>query len=163
MEAEQTFQLYLVKYQGSDLGDYITFMMYLRLFLNTSKPKEVITIQDIYAVNIIELIRVLPDHEPHDVPWYEYFRISNLPTCIMITWSKSRQRERCLSQVIWNVHVKPKLYSFAYKDWRRHGPQNVTSWTELAQAVMDGCYGQILPDAVFQVPDSCAICLSPMH
>ncbi|GFV57257.1 hypothetical protein TNCV_2822741 [Trichonephila clavipes] len=43
---------------------------------------------------------------------------------------------------IWNVHAKPKLYSLAYEAWRRHGPQDLTSWTELVQAVLDGCYGQ---------------------
>ncbi|GFT98846.1 hypothetical protein TNCV_3792581 [Trichonephila clavipes] len=67
------------------------------------------------------------------------------------------------NEAIWNVHAKPKLYSLAYKAWRLHGPQDLTSWTELAQAVLDGCYEHKLPDAVFQVPDSCAICLSPMH
>ncbi|GFT64473.1 hypothetical protein TNCV_2382271 [Trichonephila clavipes] len=33
----------------------------------------------------------------------------------------------------------------------------------MAQAVLDGCFGQKWPDCVFQVPDSCSICLSRMH
>ncbi|GFW88246.1 hypothetical protein TNCV_820031 [Trichonephila clavipes] len=144
MEAEQTFPLYLAKYQGLDLGDFITFMMYFRLFLNTAKPNEVITIQDVYAVNIIDLlIRVLPDHEPHDVPWYEcfsYFEPADLHNDYLE--QEAVKGKGAFIQAIWIVHAKPKLYSLAYKPWGRHGSQNLTSWTELAQAVLDGCYGQ---------------------
>ncbi|GFV96539.1 hypothetical protein TNCV_3260031 [Trichonephila clavipes] len=50
-----------------------------------------------------------------------------------------------------------QVVQLAYKAWRRHGPQDLTSWTGLAQAVLDGSYGQKWPDAVFQEPDSCAI------
>ncbi|GFV11848.1 hypothetical protein TNCV_3044551 [Trichonephila clavipes] len=34
---------------------------------------------------------------------------------------------------------------------------------KIKQAVLDGCFGQKWPDCVFQVPDSCSICLSTMH
>ncbi|GFS51601.1 hypothetical protein TNCV_550101 [Trichonephila clavipes] len=37
------------------------------------------------------------------------------------------------------LYAKSKLYSLAYKAWKRHGPQNLTTWTLLAQAVLDGC------------------------
>ncbi|GFV81180.1 hypothetical protein TNCV_4772091 [Trichonephila clavipes] len=128
MEAEQSFQLYLAKYQG-DLGAYITFMMYLKLFLITAKPNEVITIQNVNAVNIIDLlIRVLPDHEPHDVPWYEcfsYFEPADLHNDYL---EQEAVKGKCaFTKAICNVHAIPKLYSLAYKAWRRHGPQDLTS------------------------------------
>ncbi|GFW63895.1 hypothetical protein TNCV_706011 [Trichonephila clavipes] len=130
MEAEQTFQLYLAKYQELDLGAYITFMMYLRLFLNTAKLKEVITIHDVNAVNIIDLqIRVLSDYEPHDVPWYEcfsYFKPADLHNDYVE--QKAVKGKGGFIQAIWNVHAKPKLYSLAYKAWRRHGPQDLNRW-----------------------------------
>ncbi|GFW63893.1 hypothetical protein TNCV_705991 [Trichonephila clavipes] len=39
----------------------------------------------------------------------------------------------------------------------------LSSWIKLAQMVLDGCYGLKWPDSVFQVPDSCPICLTPIH
>ncbi|GFX59182.1 hypothetical protein TNCV_936971 [Trichonephila clavipes] len=113
MEAEQYFQLYLAKYQGLDLGAYITFMMYLRLFLITAKPNEEITIQNVNAVNIIDLlIRVLPDHEPHDVPWYEcfsYFEPADLHNDYLE--QEAIKGKDAFIQTMWNVHastVSPK-------------------------------------------------------
>ncbi|GFX42410.1 hypothetical protein TNCV_1519741 [Trichonephila clavipes] len=29
--------------------------------------------------------------------------------------------------------------------------------------MLDGCYGQKWPDSVFNAPDSCPICLTPIH
>ncbi|GFU21041.1 hypothetical protein TNCV_4895201 [Trichonephila clavipes] len=58
-------------------------------------------------------------------------------------------------QVLWTLHAKSKLYRLAYKAWKRHGPQNLTTWTLLVQAVLDGCYGEKCPSTVFQVPDTC--------
>ncbi|GFX70567.1 hypothetical protein TNCV_875411 [Trichonephila clavipes] len=66
-------------------------------------------------------------------------------------------------QALWSLYAKSKLYSLAYKAWKRHGPQNLTTWTLLAQAVLDGCYGEKWPDTLFEVSDVCPICLSPMH
>ncbi|GFY31526.1 hypothetical protein TNCV_4693701 [Trichonephila clavipes] len=115
MEDEQSLQLYLAKYQGLDLGAYITFIMYLRLFLNTAKPNEVITIQNVNSVNIIDLlIRVLLDHEPHDVPWYEcftYFDPAEQYNDYME--QEAIKGKGAFIQAIWNVHAIPKLYSFA--------------------------------------------------
>ncbi|GFS61295.1 hypothetical protein TNIN_191691 [Trichonephila inaurata madagascariensis] len=48
-------------------------------------------------------------------------------------------------------------------DLERHGAQTLTTWTLLAQAVLDGCFRQKWPDSVFQVPDACPICLGTMH
>ncbi|GFT69806.1 hypothetical protein TNCV_3700801 [Trichonephila clavipes] len=66
-------------------------------------------------------------------------------------------------QALWTQYAIPKLYFLAYKAWRHHGAQNLTTWTRLAQAVLDGCFGQKWPDCVFQVPDARSICLSTMH
>ncbi|GFX46315.1 hypothetical protein TNCV_1234311 [Trichonephila clavipes] len=74
MEDELAFTLNLAMYQEADLGDYITFMTNFRGILNRLKPSEVILLKTVYAVNIIDLMmQVLPDHEPHDVPWFESF------------------------------------------------------------------------------------------
>ncbi|GFX42128.1 uncharacterized protein TNCV_2135431 [Trichonephila clavipes] len=56
-------------------------------------------------------------------------------------------------QALWTLYAKSKLYSLAYKAWKRHGPLNMTTWTLLAQAVLDGCYGEKLHNTMFQVPD----------
>ncbi|GFV14724.1 hypothetical protein TNCV_2586971 [Trichonephila clavipes] len=66
-------------------------------------------------------------------------------------------------QALWTLYAKSSLYRLIYKAWKRHGPQDLTTWTLLAQAVLDGCYAEKWPDTVFQVPDVCSICLSPMH
>ncbi|GFY64586.1 hypothetical protein TNIN_98601 [Trichonephila inaurata madagascariensis] len=39
----------------------------------------------------------------------------------------------------------------------------LSPFTQLAQIVLDGCYEQEYPDSVFQVPDSCPICITTMH
>ncbi|GFW27979.1 hypothetical protein TNCV_768591 [Trichonephila clavipes] len=101
---------------------------------------------------------------PHDVPWYEpfsYFVPSDLHNDYLER--EAVKGKGTFIHAIWNVHAIPKLYSLVYKALRRPSPQDLTSWTELAQVVLDGCYGQKWPDTVFQVPDSCSICLSPMH
>ncbi|GFT68206.1 hypothetical protein TNCV_373361 [Trichonephila clavipes] len=64
---------------------------------------------------------------------------------------------------MWIVIGKPKLYNLVTKAWREQGPQTLASWIQLAQMVFDGCYGQKWPDTVFQVPDACPICLTPIH
>ncbi|GFS93430.1 hypothetical protein TNCV_2628141 [Trichonephila clavipes] len=66
-------------------------------------------------------------------------------------------------QALWTQCAIPNLYGLVYKAWRRYGAQNLTTWTRLAQAVLDECFGQKWPDSIIQVPDSCSICLSTMH
>ncbi|GFS47805.1 hypothetical protein TNCV_3598141 [Trichonephila clavipes] len=46
--------------------------------------------------------------------------------------------------------------------WTEHGIQTLPPWIQLAQMVLDGCYGRKWPDSVFNVPDSCPICLTPI-
>ncbi|GFW00394.1 hypothetical protein TNCV_3948761 [Trichonephila clavipes] len=95
--------------------------MNFRGVLNRLKPSEVIELETVYAVNIIDvMMEVLPYHDPHDVP--------------------------CL----WTQYAIPKLYFLVYKAWRRYSSQNLTTWTRLAQAVLDGCFEQKWPDCVFK-------------
>ncbi|GFX60650.1 hypothetical protein TNCV_4917001 [Trichonephila clavipes] len=76
MENELAFTLHLLMYQEADLGDFITFMMNFRNVLIHLKPSEVIQVEDVCCANIIDLMmQVLPDHEPHQVPWFESFSI----------------------------------------------------------------------------------------
>ncbi|GFT34688.1 hypothetical protein TNCV_1536231 [Trichonephila clavipes] len=107
-----------------------------------------------------------------------------MQTYPVTTWSRRLSKEKAL----WTLHAESKLYRLSYKAWKRHGPtetfstyvgsfrsnedsniypkssaQILTIWNLLAQAVLDGCYGEKWSDTVFQVPDACPICLSPIH
>ncbi|GFU14307.1 DUF4817 domain-containing protein [Trichonephila clavipes] len=151
--------------QEADLGDYITFMMNFRGVLIRLKPSEVIELETVYAVNIIDvMMEILPYHDPHDVPWFEsfsYFEPADLDSEFME--QEAAKGKGAFVQALWTQYAIPKLYFLVYKAWRRYGAQNLTTWTRLAQAVLDGCFGHKWPDCVFQVPDSCSICLSTMH
>ncbi|GFY29063.1 uncharacterized protein TNCV_4721911 [Trichonephila clavipes] len=165
MEHELAFTLHLAMYQEADLGDYITFMMNFRGVLIRLKPSEVIELETVFAVNIIDLMmEILPYHDPHDVPWFEsfsYFEPADLDSEFME--QEAAKGKGAFVQALWTQYAIPKLYFLVYKAWRRYGAQNLTTWTRLAQAVLDGCFGQKWPDCVFQVPDACSICLSTMH
>ncbi|GFY09894.1 hypothetical protein TNCV_3698561 [Trichonephila clavipes] len=129
------------------------------------KPSEVIELETVYAVNIIDvMMEILPYHDPHDVRWFEsfsYFELADLDSEFME--QEAAKGKGAFVQALWTQYAIPKLYFLVYKAWRRYGAQNLTTWTRLAQAVLDGCFGQKWPDCVFQVPDSCSICLSTMH
>ncbi|GFS50686.1 hypothetical protein TNIN_321191 [Trichonephila inaurata madagascariensis] len=133
--------------------------------LKSLKPSEVIQLETVYAMDIIDLLmQVLPDHEPLDVPWFEcfsYFEPADLHSDYMER--EAAKGKGAFIQALWSEYAKPKLYRLVYKAWRQHGAQTLTTWTQLAEAVLDGCFGQEWPDSVFQVPDACPICLSTMH
>ncbi|GFT74797.1 hypothetical protein TNCV_2516891 [Trichonephila clavipes] len=153
MEADLAFTLHLALYQEADLGEYITFMMNFRNNLNSLKPSKVIVLETICAMIIIDLlIQVLPNNEPHDVPW---FMRADLDSDYME--HEAAKMKGAFIQALWNQYAIPKLYGLVYKAWRQYGAQNLTTWTQLAQAVLDGCFGQKWPDRVFQVPESCSI------
>ncbi|GFY39235.1 hypothetical protein TNIN_168251 [Trichonephila inaurata madagascariensis] len=61
----------------------------------------------------------------------------------------------------------PTFESFAYFEpadgLDRAWSPDSSPWMKLAQIVLDGGYGQKWADSVFQVPDSCPICLTPIH
>ncbi|GFY13488.1 hypothetical protein TNCV_1803591 [Trichonephila clavipes] len=100
------------------------------------------------------LMQVLPDPEPHDVPWFKYFSYFE-PADLDSDYIKQEavKRKGAFIQALWTQYAKPKLYDLVYKAWRQYGDQT-TTWTQLAQAVLEGCFGQKWPDSVFQMPDS---------
>ncbi|GFW36328.1 hypothetical protein TNCV_3712491 [Trichonephila clavipes] len=165
MEHDLAFTLHLAMYQEEDLGDYINFMMNFRTVLIRLKPSEVNELETICSMNIIDLMmEILHNHEPHDVPWFEsfsYFEPADLDSEYME--KEAPKRNGAFIQALWTQYAIPNLYDLVYMALRRYGSQNPTTWTRLAQEVLDGCFGQKWPDCVFQVPDSCSICLSTMH
>ncbi|GFV33266.1 hypothetical protein TNCV_1497881 [Trichonephila clavipes] len=120
-------------------------------------------------VNIVEvtpplITRFLPDHDPHDVPWlepYSYFEPADLDSYYIE--QEAAKGKGAFIQALWTQHAIPKLDGLVYKAWGQYGAQNLTTWTQLAQEVLDGCFGQKWSNSIFQVPDSCSICLSTMH
>ncbi|GFW99375.1 hypothetical protein TNCV_3006771 [Trichonephila clavipes] len=118
--------------------------MNFRTVLIRLKPSEVIELETIYAINIIDLvIQGLPNHEPQDVPWFElyvYFEPADLDTDYME--QEAAKIKGAFIQALWTQYAIPKLYSLVYKAWRQYGAQNLATWTQLAQAVLDGCFGQ---------------------
>ncbi|GFX71970.1 hypothetical protein TNCV_4628981 [Trichonephila clavipes] len=108
------------------------------------------------------LTQVLPHHHPLDIPRVRAFP-SFEPKDVSSDYVEqvASKGKGAIIQALWTLYAKSSLYRLAYKAWKRHGPQNLTTWTLLAQAVLDGCYAEKWPDTVFQVPDVCSIC--PMH
>ncbi|GFT67678.1 hypothetical protein TNCV_3001161 [Trichonephila clavipes] len=105
-----------------------------------------------------------PHHHPLDIPRVRAFA-SFEPKDVSSDYleQEASKGKGAFIQALWTLSAKSNLYRLAYKAWKRHGPQNLTTWTLLAQAVLDGCYAEKWPYTVFQVPDVCSICLSPMH
>ncbi|GFY72292.1 hypothetical protein TNIN_19111 [Trichonephila inaurata madagascariensis] len=111
MEDELAFTLNLALYQEVDLGDYITFMMNFRTILNSLKSSELIQLETVYAMDLIDLLmQVLPDHEPHDVPWFKcfsYFEPADLHSDYMER--ESAKGKGAFIQALWTEYAKPKL------------------------------------------------------
>ncbi|GFV95836.1 hypothetical protein TNCV_1728861 [Trichonephila clavipes] len=81
----------------------------------------------------------------------------------MITWNKRLGKEKePLSKPCELSSTSPKLQFGDQGEDRARSPDS-SPWIQLAQMVLDGCYGQKWPDTVFQVPDACPICLTPIH
>ncbi|GFW69010.1 hypothetical protein TNCV_2919081 [Trichonephila clavipes] len=165
MEADQTFQIYLIKYQGVHLSDFLTFMTHFRIIVNVLQSPEIIDLHTETEKRIVELLtKVLSHHHLLDIPCFRAFA-SFEPKDVSSDYleQEDAKGKGAFIQALWTLYAKSKLYSLAYNAWKRHGLQSLTTWTLLAQAVLDGCYGEKWPDTVFQVPDVCPICLSPMH
>ncbi|GFU58529.1 hypothetical protein TNCV_4894611 [Trichonephila clavipes] len=140
-------------------------MTHFRIIVNGLQPPEIIDLHTDSEKRIVELLtKVLPHHHPLDIPCFRAFA-SFEPKDVSSDYleQEASKGKGAFIQALYTLYAKSKLYSVAYKAWKRHGPQNLTTWTLLAQAVLDGCYGEKWPDTVFQVPDVCLICLSPMH
>ncbi|GFX32224.1 hypothetical protein TNCV_2659001 [Trichonephila clavipes] len=120
MEADLAFTLHLVLYQEADLGEYITLMMNFWTNLNSLKPSKVIDLETICSMIIIDqLIQVLPDHEPHDVPWFEpysYFERTDLDSDYIE--QEAAKGKGALVQALRTQYAIPKLYGLLYKAWR---------------------------------------------
>ncbi|GFW16589.1 hypothetical protein TNCV_2352121 [Trichonephila clavipes] len=164
MEADHTFQVYLIQYQGVHLSDYNTFMTQFRIIVNGLQPPEIIDLHTDTEQRIVELLtKVLPDHDSLDILCVRAFaRVEPKDVSSDYVEQEASKGKGAFIQALWTLYAKSSLYRLAYKAWKRHGPQNLTTWTLLAQAVLDGCYAEKWPDTVFQVPDVCSICLSPM-
>ncbi|GFT01998.1 hypothetical protein TNCV_2635861 [Trichonephila clavipes] len=165
MKADQTFQVYLIKYQGVHLSDFITFMTQFRIIVNGLQPPEIIDLHTDTEERIVELLtKVLPHHHPLDIPRVRAFS-SFEPKDVSSDYleQEASKGKGAFILALWTLYAKSKLYRLAYKAWKRHGTQNLTTWTVLAQVVLDGCYAEKWSDTVFQVPGVCSICLSPMH
>ncbi|GFU94952.1 hypothetical protein TNCV_332881 [Trichonephila clavipes] len=155
MEAEHAFQVYLIQYQGVHLSDYITFMTQFRIIVNGLQPPEIIDLHTDTEQRIGELLtKVLPDHHSLDILRVRDFARSE-PKDVSSDYveQEASKGKGAFIQALWTLYAKSSLYRLADKAWKRHGPQNLTTWTLLAQAVLDGCYAEKWPDTMFQVPD----------
>ncbi|GFU16981.1 hypothetical protein TNCV_721761 [Trichonephila clavipes] len=83
--------------------------------------------ETVYAVNIIELMmEILPDHDPHDVPWFESFSSfepADLDNEFME--QEAAKGKGAFVQALWTQYAIPKLYCLVYKAWRRYGAQKL--------------------------------------
>ncbi|GFV20903.1 uncharacterized protein TNCV_3651141 [Trichonephila clavipes] len=115
------------------------------------KPSEVIELETIYAVNIIDLMMEILPYDPHDVPWFEvfsFFEPADLDS--EFVEQEAAKGKAPLSSLMYSIHASPNCTVWCTKAWRRYGAQTLTTWTRLAQAVLDGCFGQKWPDCVFK-------------
>ncbi|GFY72291.1 hypothetical protein TNIN_19101 [Trichonephila inaurata madagascariensis] len=108
--------------------------------------------------------QLLPNLHPRDIPTFESFAYIG-PADVFHEYLEqdATKGKGAFIKAVWNVIDKSKLYNLVHRAWTEHGPQTPAPWMKLAQIVLDGCYGQKWPDSVFQVPDSCPICLTPIH
>ncbi|GFU04402.1 hypothetical protein TNCV_95981 [Trichonephila clavipes] len=90
--------------------------MNFRSVLIRLKPSEVIELETIYAVNIIDLMmEILPNHDPHDVPWFEsvsFFERADLDSEFME--QEAAKGKGALSKP-YGLNCHPKLYGLVYK------------------------------------------------
>ncbi|GFY63650.1 hypothetical protein TNIN_84621 [Trichonephila inaurata madagascariensis] len=94
----------------------------------------------------------LPGPRAHDVPLVRVFSYFE-PALTRASDYMEREAAKgkgAFIQALWTEYAKPKLYGLVYKAWRRHGAQTLTTWTLLAQAVLDGCFSRNGPIAYFK-------------
>ncbi|GFX33202.1 hypothetical protein TNCV_2353711 [Trichonephila clavipes] len=128
MEAEHAFQVYLIQYQGVHLSDYITFMTQFRIIVNGLQPPEIIDLHTEQRIGEL-LTKVFPDHHSLDILRVRAFARSE-PKDVS---SDYVEQEASKGAFIQALYAKSSLYGFAYKAW--NGPQKLTTWTLLTQAV----------------------------
>ncbi|GFW39597.1 hypothetical protein TNCV_3187681 [Trichonephila clavipes] len=165
MENCKAFALSIAVYPGADLGDCIDFMVQFRTRLNSLKPAEIIALELIYTMELVEQMQqLLPNLDPRDIPTFERFANSE-PADMSHDYleQETRKGKSAFIQAVWIMINKPRLYNLVTRAWTEHGTQTLAPWIKLAQIVLDGCYGQKWPESVFQVLDSCPICLSSLQ
>ncbi|GFU25325.1 hypothetical protein TNCV_2903531 [Trichonephila clavipes] len=135
MEADQTFQFYLIKYQGVHPSDFITFMTQFRIIVNGLQPPKIIDIHTDPEQRIVELLtKVLPHHHPLDISRVRAFASFEPKDVSSDYLEQEASKERgSFIQDLWTLYAKSNLYCLANKAWKRHGPQNLTTWTLLVK------------------------------
>ncbi|GFY00041.1 hypothetical protein TNCV_1341391 [Trichonephila clavipes] len=86
--------------------------MNFRTVLIRLKLSEEIELETICAMKIIDLMmQILPEHDPHDVPWFEsffYFEPADLDSEYME--QEASKGKGAFIQALWTQYVIPKLY-----------------------------------------------------
>ncbi|GFX42251.1 hypothetical protein TNCV_4310861 [Trichonephila clavipes] len=134
-------------------------MTQFRIIVNGLQPPKIIDLHTDTEKCIVELLtKVLPHHHPLDIPRVRAFAsFERKDVSSDYLEQEASKVKGGFIQALWTLYAKSNLCRLAYKAWKRHGPQNLTTWTLLAQAVLDGCYAEKWPDTVFQVSDVCSI------
>ncbi|GFU53775.1 hypothetical protein TNCV_3472211 [Trichonephila clavipes] len=139
-------------------------MTHFRIILNGLQPPEITDLHTETEKRIVELLtKVLSHHHPLDIPCFRAlasFESKDVSSDFLE--QEAAKGKGAFIQALCTLYAKSNLYHLAYKAWKRHGPQNLTTWTLLVQAVLDGCYREKWPHTVFQVLDVFPICLTPM-
>ncbi|GFX53931.1 hypothetical protein TNCV_1154621 [Trichonephila clavipes] len=105
------------------------------------QPPEIIDLHTDTEQRIGELLtKVLPDHHSLYILRIRAFARSE-PKDVSSDYveQEASKGKGAFIQALWTLYATSSLYRLAYKAWKRHGPQNLTTWTLLAQAVLDGC------------------------
>ncbi|GFS68973.1 uncharacterized protein TNCV_4569941 [Trichonephila clavipes] len=90
---------------------------------------------------------------------------ANKRLCIKQEPSENPVQQTVSKNMVFRVdcHRQAQTIQFGDQGLDRAGSPDSSPWIQLAQMVLDGCYGQKWPDTVFQVPDASLICLTPIH
>ncbi|GFW89707.1 hypothetical protein TNCV_3915481 [Trichonephila clavipes] len=134
-------------------------MTQFRIIVNGLQPPEIIDLHTDTEQRIVELLtKVLPDHHPLDIPRvraFARFEPKDVSSVTTMEQEASKRKMSLHSNSVDSV-CQIQLIPFGISLWKRHGPKNLTTWTLLAQAVLDGCYAEKWPDTqCFKCP-TCA-------
>ncbi|GFX85864.1 hypothetical protein TNCV_2472661 [Trichonephila clavipes] len=109
--------------------------MNFRSVLIRLKPTELIKLEIICAMNIIDLmIQILPEHEPHDVPWFEsfsYFEPVELASEYME--QKAAKKESCLHPSLMDAICHTQIVRFGVQGLETIWCPKLTTMTRLPQ------------------------------
>ncbi|GFW94040.1 hypothetical protein TNCV_4813581 [Trichonephila clavipes] len=119
-------------------------MAQFQIIVNVLQPPEIIDLHTDTEQRIVELLtKVLPDNHSLDIPRVRAFaRSETKDVSSDYVEQEASIGKGAFIHALWTLYAKSSLYRLAYKAWKRHGPQNLTTWTLLAQAMLDGCYAE---------------------